>query len=778
MVMGIVVPEQRQPSSSSLQSSIAATTTNIVVVVAFAAGALSASLVWVALSNNGLFVDGIDDDDDDDDDDEDDDDVDNGSDEQGQRKGKNGSSSGKRRRIRWPWESFTRSRRRRLRRRSSSASEASTLLENPVGPDDKTGLCIGSIFGMDIGGTLCKLVYFEERQPTAQPGTSSTEEVPVDTDNRRLAFQKEPAVDANSLSGSPVDSAIPTQNDHDPKQPQQQGPQEPARRNSFRNIFSILKEQQQVSNHRRTKSDGDNLGGSINTQGATTVDSNGALRFGNNGTRSDPRSVNDTKEALDHFYGFARRLNTYQMGVKGDNIGFYSEALGGDFHFLQFETTKMGEAMELFRSNNLHLNIREMGATGGGAHKFADTMERGLGIKMVKQEELGSLVAGMQFALQTVPGECYTFRPRSSVEDVVLETAAMTTSTASADASRSPSPHNNEQTKNDQKTTKNDAANADNTDHQDGKSGTSPSNNKDQHTTDDWWWSRKVHRDLQQSKSPFPYLLVTIGTGVSILRVDGPRQHERISGSTIGGGTYWGLIRLLTDNDDFDTVMTLAEKGDPTKVDMMVGDIYGNNPEALTKLGLPSNIVASSFGKLVAKPDPASGLKQEDLARALLLMVTNNIGQVAYLNAQLHQISSIYFVGNFLRRNKISQRRLAYAINYWSKGKMEALFLEHEGYYGALGAFLLSQSITLDDNTTPPAQTPSQPQAQPPQQHLDTNGFSSVSSPISSPPSSPSSSHSHLPTQNHDDNNANTNTTDNPSARDTDPQPSQPIPIL
>ena len=110
----------------------------------------------------------------------------------------------------------------------------------------------------------------------------------------------------------------------------------------------------------------------------------------------------------------------------------------------------------------------------------------------------------------------------------------------------------------------------------------------------------------------------------------------------------------------------------------MVGDIYGENSNALDKLGLTADVVASSFGKLVAKQDPAEGLKQEDLARALLLMVTNNIGQVAYLNAQLHNTKRIFFVGNFLRDNALSQRRLAYAINYWSRGKMEALFLGKE----------------------------------------------------------------------------------------------------
>jgi len=98
--------------------------------------------------------------------------------------------------------------------------------------------------------------------------------------------------------------------------------------------------------------------------------------------------------------------------------------------------------------------------------------------------------------------------------------------------------------------------------------------------------------------------------------------------------------------------------------------------------------------------DDSYQLTQEDLARALLLMVTNNIGQVAYLNAQLHKTKRIYFVGNFLRENIISQQRLAFAINFWSAGKNEALFLEHEGYFGALGAFLLSQGIVHPTSRT------------------------------------------------------------------------------
>ena len=62
-------------------------------------------------------------------------------------------------------------------------------------------------------------------------------------------------------------------------------------------------------------------------------------------------------------------------------------------------------------------------ATGGGAHKFADIWEQDLGIGMIKQDELNSLVAGMQFVLSTVVGECFTFRPK---EDRIVDESVLT----------------------------------------------------------------------------------------------------------------------------------------------------------------------------------------------------------------------------------------------------------------------------------------------------------------------------------------------------------------
>ena len=43
-------------------------------------------------------------------------------------------------------------------------------------------------------------------------------------------------------------------------------------------------------------------------------------------------------------------------------------------------------------------------------------------------------------------------------------------------------------------------------------------------------------------------------------------------------------------------------------------------------MNLSGSMVASSFGKLVMKESPREGVKEEDLAIALLMMITNNIG--------------------------------------------------------------------------------------------------------------------------------------------------------
>jgi pantothenate kinase len=47
---------------------------------------------------------------------------------------------------------------------------------------------------------------------------------------------------------------------------------------------------------------------------------------------------------------------------------------------------------------------------------------------------------------------------------------------------------------------------------------------------------------FEDSSEIFPYLLVNIGSGVSIIKVTSSETYERISGTSLGGGTLWGLL--------------------------------------------------------------------------------------------------------------------------------------------------------------------------------------------------------------------------------------------
>jgi len=67
----------------------------------------------------------------------------------------------------------------------------------------------------------------------------------------------------------------------------------------------------------------------------------------------------------------------------------------------------------------------------------------------------------------------------------------------------------------------------------------------------------------------YPYLLVTIGSGVSVLKVEDEDKFERIGGTATGGGTFWGLGKLLTGAKGFDELLELASKGDHRKVSLL-----------------------------------------------------------------------------------------------------------------------------------------------------------------------------------------------------------------
>ncbi|RFU33512.1 hypothetical protein B7463_g2803, partial [Scytalidium lignicola] len=409
------------------------------------------------------------------------------------------------------------------------------------------------------------------------------------------------------------------------------------------------------ANGRRTRTNTAEIDDTISHPGSVKINVKGAFIVDQGSTTPNGAGTNirgyDTKDI---------RLPNHTAVIGGSlaKLVYFSREPesrepGGRLNFLSFETDRIDDCVEFMKqlkNKQQTLNGSKPGelcvmATGGGAYKFYDKIKDALEVDVLREDEMECLIIGLDFFITEIPREVFTYS----------ETDPMHFAEPRSDI--------------------------------------------------------------------YPYLLVNIGSGVSMIKVSGPRDYVRVGGTSLGGGTLWGLLSLLTGARTFDEMLGMAEKGDNAKVDMLVGDIYGTD---YGKIGLKSSTIASSFGKvfkmkreaereaedsggltngdsehLVDTSHSNSSSKSEnhnhtsnptystsDISRSLLYAISNNIGQIAYLQSEKHSLSTIYFGGSFIRGHRQTMNTLSYAIKFWSKGEKKAYFLRHEGYLGAVGAFL------------------------------------------------------------------------------------------
>jgi pantothenate kinase len=127
---------------------------------------------------------------------------------------------------------------------------------------------------------------------------------------------------------------------------------------------------------------------------------------------------------------------------------------------------------------------------------------------------------------------------------------------------------------------------------------------------------------------------------------------------SLGGGTFLGLCCLLTGCQTYEEAIALAAKGDSSNVDKKVRDIYGGD---YGRFGLDGDVVASSFGQMNL-PDKRALVTREDLARATLVTITNNIGSITRmcaLNEGIERVSwrTVFVIRCDLRQPILCQRK-------------------------------------------------------------------------------------------------------------------------
>ncbi|EEH41931.1 pantothenate kinase [Paracoccidioides lutzii Pb01] len=385
----------------------------------------------------------------------------------------------------------------------------------------------------------------------------------------------------------------------------------------------------------------------INAKGAFIVSEEEELGSSpNNGVAKDGVYYERKDIRLPHQTGVVSHV-AVDIGGSLAKLVYFSKEIdspdnGGRLNFINFETDRIDLCIDFIKKlkesheKNYATDPSELCvmATGGGAFKYYDHMKEELGINVLREDEMECLIIGLDWFITEIPNEVFSYSETLPTEF------------------------------------------------------------------------------LEPRPDVYPYLLVNIGSGVSMVKVSGPRQFQRVGGTSLGGGTFWGIMSLLTGVRTFDEMLAMADRGDNSGVDMLVGDIYGTD---YGKIGLKATTIASTFGKVFrmkrlaerhaedgggmahhdsdSDSDP-SQFSHEDMSRSLLYAISNNIGQIAYLQSEKHKIKHIYFGGSFIRGHRQTMNTLSYAIRFWSNGEKQAYFLRHEGYLGAVGAFLKRQPET------------------------------------------------------------------------------------
>lgn len=198
-------------------------------------------------------------------------------------------------------------------------------------------------------------------------------------------------------------------------------------------------------------------------------------------------------------------------------------------------------------------------------------------------------------------------------------------------------------------------------------------------------WAAGARRALR-GHEPSPsgrFLLVSLGTGTSIQRVDGS-SAERIGGTALGGGTLLGLGRVLTGTGNFAEICELAAQGSRSAVDLLLSDVYehGAGP-------LGDSVTASNFGKLDHRSPTVPGAA--DLAAGLVNLLAENISLITAGLAHANGTTRVFFGGSTIQGNPALEERLTAILSAFG---FDASMLADGEYTGAIGTLELRQATT------------------------------------------------------------------------------------
>lgn len=176
-------------------------------------------------------------------------------------------------------------------------------------------------------------------------------------------------------------------------------------------------------------------------------------------------------------------------------------------------------------------------------------------------------------------------------------------------------------------------------------------------------------------------IVVSMGTGTALVHAKADGTFDYLGGTGIGGGTLMGLSEKLLGMKSIDHIMTLAQGGDLTKIDLRISDISKKDvyPD------LNTDLTAANFGKL---SDIAN---KNDLALGLINMIFETIGMMAIFAARGKNIRDIVLTGNLTSLPQAKE--IFYNLNTFFDVNFQ--IPENARYGTVIGAALQGQHVTM-----------------------------------------------------------------------------------
>lgn len=133
-------------------------------------------------------------------------------------------------------------------------------------------------------------------------------------------------------------------------------------------------------------------------------------------------------------------------------------------------------------------------------------------------------------------------------------------------------------------------------------------------------------------------LVVSLGTGTSIVEATKNESNKYVGGTAIGGGTIIGLCKKLINTSKIEKIVDLANLGDLSQIDLTISDITENDfPH------LENGITASNFGKMLESASDC------DIALGVLNMVFQSIAMTSVFAVNHSDFNDVVLIGNLSR---------------------------------------------------------------------------------------------------------------------------------